>query len=326
MLAALAVLAVLAGACGGSNATTGDAGAGETVEVAMAARSPLGAYMSDDGGFDAAMANYIGLVDAEIVVCMREQGFEFAPTARDVPEMQRRMTELTLREWVGEYGYGISTSQESFDPTQSEDPNTAIIMGMTNAERDLWREALLGGNPDYGPNGMDQRPLEDQGCVGRGFITTGGDNAIQGLQRLGATYDEREELLLDSPGMVEAVQAWSLCISEAGYSGFDRLDSAEDHIRERFERMQREVSAAGLALSDEEREAWARGEQTDLDPAFFDAGLFELQADEIALAVVDLDCYEAEVRDVHEPMIHALENDLIVEFEDELSSLKGLGQ
>ena len=51
-----------------------------------------------------------------------------------------------------------------------------------------------------------------------------------------------------------------------------------------------------------------------------------LQDEELATALADLDCYDAHVRDVYEPLRNAFETELMDEFGDELDALRSIGQ
>ena len=46
----------------------------------MAASSPIGAFLADEGGYQAAIAEYTLQVEESILRCMAEQGFEFDVT------------------------------------------------------------------------------------------------------------------------------------------------------------------------------------------------------------------------------------------------------
>ena len=62
-------------------------------ETAMAASSPIGAFFADGGGFEAALEEYTAQGEEEIVRCMAEQGFEFAPPEEAVaPRSKTRRT------------------------------------------------------------------------------------------------------------------------------------------------------------------------------------------------------------------------------------------
>ena len=268
-------------------------------ETTMAASSPLGAFFADDGGFQAALAEYTTRVEESIVRCMAEQGFEFAPNAANTNNpVQDRQNELTVREWTTQYGFGISTSFDSVTQNLASNPNFEIFVGMSPAEQEVWAltlngvgvGALLGGD---GPVN-NTLPLEEQGCIGQALIDTGGQEAIEGLGDFGEIYEEGEAALFERRELVDAVDAWTRCMSEGGFPNFGTLDDPEDEIRERFNVITAPL-AAQADLTDEEGQALLDGDTLDIDGiASLDIeALRDVQADEIELALADLDCYEA---------------------------------
>jgi hypothetical protein len=295
--------------------------------TAMAASSPIGQFF--DGGFDEALSEYTVRVEESILVCMAAQGFEFAVSANGrVNEVEQRQNELTTSEWTAEYGFGISTSFDSIAQNQASEPNAAIFFSMSESEREIWAQTLSGGDIGDATGGdFTGRPLEDQGCIGQALIETGGQEAIEGLETFGNVYEEGEQALYDTREMVEAIDAWARCMSEAGFPSYSALDDPEGEIGERLEVVTAPMSAALDNLSDEEGQALVAGELLDLEdlPDLDVLALRDLQADERALALVDLDCYEIEIQDIFEPLRDDFENGLLTEYAAEFGALKNIG-
>lgn len=292
----------------------------------MAADSPLGEFF--DGGFDEAVAEYTMQVEAAVKVCMAEQGFEFAVSENGrVNDIEQRQNEMTAREWTNEYGYGISTSFDSIAQSQASDPNAQIFFNLSEAEREVWIETLSGGGFGAATGDLGSQPLEEQGCIGQALIETGGQEAIEGLSEFGDIYAEGEEALFDRREMVLATAEWSRCMSEAGYLDLPDLDAPEAQIVERFETVIQPMSDALDNLSDEEGQALISGESLDLAdlPDLDLDALRELQADEIAMALVDLDCYEAEIKDVYEPLRDEFERGLLTDYADQFDAIRNIG-
>ena len=309
--------------------TAAEAASGD--ETVMAASSPLGAFFADDGGFQAALAEYTTRVEESIVRCMAAQGFEFAPNAANTNNpVQDRQNDLTIREWTTQYGFGISTSFDSVTQNLASNPNFEIFVGMSPAEQEVWAltlngvgvSALLGGD---GPVN-NTLPLEEQGCIGQALIETGGQEAIEGLGDFGEIYEEGEAALFERRELVDAVDAWTRCMSEGGFPNFGTLDDPEDEIRERFQVIT-EPLAAQADLTDEEGQALLDGDTLDIDGiASLDIeALRDVQADEIELALADLDCYEAEVQAIFEPLRDDFENGLLSDFATEFDALRNIG-
>lgn len=297
--------------------------------TAMAASSPLGAFFADDGGFEAAIAEYTIRVEEAIVTCMAEQGFEFGVSGggfNDNP-VQEAQNEMTIREWTAEFGFGISTSFDSIAQNQSSDPNTAIFLSMGESEREAWATTLTGGGLEDLGGGFDNRPLEEQGCIGQALIETGGQEAIEGLDGFGSAYEEGEEALFERREMVEVITAWTRCMSEAGYPSYAGLDDPEEEIGEKFDAVTAPLNAALDNLSPEEGQALISGETLEIAdlPDLDVTALRDLQKEEIALALVDLDCYEAEVQATYEPLRDEFEQGLLTEYATEFDALKNIG-
>lgn len=293
----------------------------------MAASSPIGAFFADDGGFDAAIAEYTARVEEAIVICMAEQGFEFARSENNFNEVQDLQNEMTEREWTSEFGYGISTSFDSVAQNQATDPNAEIIFSLSASEREIWVETLTGGGFDAVGGDFNSTPLEEQGCIGAALISTGGQEAIEGLETFGDAYDEGEEALLDRREMVEVIDAWTRCMGEAGYPGYSDLEDPEESIGTEFEEVIAPMQEALDNLTSEEGQALVSGESFDLAdlPDLDLDSLRELQDREIAVALVDLDCYEAEVKATYEPLRDEFENGLLEEYSTEFNAIKNIG-
>ena len=312
-----------AGSSGDSTSAAVDGGA-----TPMSESSPIGAFF--DGGFDEAIAEYTRQVEEVIVVCMAEQGFEFAVSgAAQQNEVQQRQNELTLREWTLEYGFGISTSFDSIAQDQTSNPNAAILFSLGENEREIWIETLS-GSTELGAatgGGFGSRPLEEQGCIGRALIETGGQDAIEGLSDFGDIYGEGEAAIYDRRDMIDAVDAWTRCMSEAGYPNYSDLDDPEGEISDRLEVVTAPMSAAIDNLTPEEGQALVSGESFDIAslPDLDVDALRELQAEEKAVALADLDCYEAEVQAIFEPLRDEFERGLLTDYAAEFDAIKNIG-
>lgn len=300
--------------------------------TAMAASSPIGAFFADDGGFEAAIAEYRLQVRESILRCMAAQGFEFdATAANNRNEVEERQNDMTIREWTSEFGFGISTSFDSIAQSRATNPNGAIFRSLSPAEQELWALTLNGVGVSGLGGGGDQvsntRPLQDQGCIGQALLETGGEEAIEGLGNFGDVYDEGEAALLERREVVEVVAVWSRCMSEAGFAEFAGLDDPEEEVRTRFQEITAPIGPALAELSDEEGQALLSGESLDVEklPGLDVEALREIQAYERELALADLDCYEAEVQAVYEPLRDEFENGLLEEFATEFAAVKNLG-
>lgn len=311
---------------GETEPSSGTAGEAET---AMAASSPIGAFFADGGGFEAALEEYTAQVEEEIVRCMAQQGFEFAPTGRGGGNaVEDAQNDLTEREWTTEYGYGISTSFDSIATQQATDPNADIVFSLSAGERDAWLDTLFGVDREGFGVDPGARPLEEQGCIGSSIIATGGQGPIEGLSDFGDAYDEGLESILDRTEMITSVEAWSQCMAAAGYPGLAELDDPEEDIDDRLSTITAPLTAALDEIDDEAARALVEGDTLELEdlPGLDVDALRDLQAEERATALTDLDCYDEHVRSIYEPLRDEFERGLIDEYGSELEALRTIGR
>lgn len=298
-------------------------------DTPMNAVSPIGAFFAEGGGFEAALDEYTARVEEEIVRCMAEQGFEFKPTrsTRSNP-VEDAQAELSERAWTLEFGYGISTSFDSIASNQATDPNAEIIFSLSAGEREAWLDTLFGVDREGFDVDTGARPLEEQGCIGSSIIATGGQGPIEGLEDFGSAYEEGEQAIYDRPEMITAVEAWSQCMGAAGYPGNAELDDPEDDVRQRLDAITTPLGAALDAADDEEMRALVSGDTLDIEslPGLDVDALRELQSDERAIALADLDCYDEHVRAIFEPLRDEFERGLLTDYDAELTALRNIGQ
>ena len=300
--------------------------AADSDEPSMAASSPIGAFFAGDGGFEAAISEYTTRVEEAITICMAEQGFEFKPTGQQQNEVQQRQNDLTVRQWTEEYGYGISTSFDSIAQQQANDPNSEILFSLSASEREVWLETLLGSGFDD-PTAGDASELENQGCIGASIIETGGQGVIEGLEEFGEAYEEGEEVIYDTNEMIVAVGEWTRCMSETGFPDYSELDDPEAAIGDELDDITAPLDAALDELDPEEGRALIEGDVLDLEslPGLDVDALRALQDKEKKTALADLDCYEAHVRDVFEPLRNEFELGLMDTYGAELDALVNIG-
>ncbi len=297
-------------------------------EPAMAASSPIGAFFAEDGGFQSALDEYRLRVEEGILVCMAEQGFEFAVSGdAGRNAVQEAQNELSERAWTIEYGYGISTSFDSVVQSQATNPNAEIIFALGAAEREAWTETLIGVGNDLGDLGNGAIPLEERGCIGSSIIETGGQGPIEGLDAFGEAYGEREEAIFDTNDMIVAVGDWTRCMSEAGHPDYSELEAPEDSFRDRLSVISAPIRPALDELEPGEGQSLFDGEEIDLTklPGLDIDALRALQDEELSTALADLDCYDTHVRDVYEPLRNDFETELMEEFGSELDALRSIG-
>lgn len=312
----------------GETESGGDSSELDTNEVSMAASSPIGAFFAADGGFQAALDEYTARVNEQIVRCMAADGFEFIPdpTRGDNP-VDQAQSDLTVRQWTTEYGYGISTSFDTIVENQTSNPNMANLFTMSESAREAWLDSLMGPDREGFDLDIGARPLEEQGCIGHAIIETGGSGAVEGLEELGDTYDEGEQAILDRTEMITAVEAWSQCMAESGYTGYGKLEDPEDDIDSRLRAITAPLSAALDNIDQQDARALIDGTSEGLEglPGLDVEALRELQAEERKVALVDLDCYDAHVKETFEPLRDEFERGLMDTYSTQFEALSNIG-
>jgi hypothetical protein len=254
-------------------------------------------------------------VEERIVECMRAEGFEYvAQDPSSDPSGLSVVNALSPDEFAAQYGYGISTIdvRAQLDQARAEDPNTAILDGMSEAARREYFAALNGeaaAAEKYGeppPAAPDARP----GCRPQAEEAVFGSLEKPPLPAdISALVDEigalRDQVRRD-PRVDAAAAAWGDCMADAGHPELVHPDDPQTEIARRLwqlhglelptdliepeGRTRPGVNAPGVPLP--------RGGQ-EPDPAV----LAELRQYEVAVALADRGCrvaYDEVVREVRD--------------------------
>ncbi|SDU38676.1 hypothetical protein [Jiangella alkaliphila] len=341
------------GSGGQNDGTNGDSAdqAGDGEEL-----SPLEEYMGENSGFagggrmtvalsagdmDEEQRQQMRQVEELVAACMQEAGFEYVPVdpfGGDTGEDPfAEAYALPPDEFAREYGYGMTTLMDpnKGDEQESTDPNEAIREGLSKTaleeySRTLWGDTVQmaeGGGavsvaPGPGGTGAPVEP-EDMGCHGEASAEVFGEDG--GMMK-GPDFSEFEGLFEDlealreriesDPRIIEATEAWSACMAEAGYSEFDTPTAAEDSVMERMSELYGwEDQGSGDDTSEDGPSVTMGGpDEVDVD----EAALAELQEYEIAVATADYDCEEQEFVDVQQEVAWGFEEDFVEEHRAEL--------
>ena len=211
-----------------------------------------------------------------IAACMAEQGFTYHVVPWD------GVDDLGTADWSDaallEWGYGVSTRVGSeADDGGEQHPNDALEESMSEAELAAYQLALGGPVAPGGdfaegePEDFVDVPLKERGCVGEAEFALYGDvESAWSSDEFGPLIQEMMglyETVETNPRMVEARDAWSECVADAGFPG----------LSARWE-------AAGL-IEEEWQELWGEGE-----PSFSDPKTAEFRERELSLARADVAC------------------------------------
>ncbi len=289
-------------------------------------RSPIGEFLGIDFSATdemdaqfAEMEREAGLITAE---CMRDQGFEYVPIdsmqfasfggpGDDLPYFSDA--------WVEKYGLGITTQRfpqsmvgdlvgfpdEQFGAPDEGfvDPNAEYIESLSPAEQDAYYAALYGDEPDFGPEGPGEDfTFEASGCQNEAFEQAFNDGPMGGQQAFyeafGDDLEAMEERVQADPRIIEFNAMVTNCVTAAGLEW-----TGQEDVYSRFEQRLQDLQPAALRSSvDPFEEAGLDPEEMtdrELEDFFRDlnrldaeglAVLAELQAEELALAKVVVDC------------------------------------
>ena len=307
--AALASLVVLTG-CGSTDSPDG----------AATEQSPLSLYLNAVWGLDVSpqeqekrFAREQAEEEELIAQCMKNEGFEYTPNISSGSSVVSvaSVFEPENRDWVAQWGYGAVDSPARQDGSvlaeEWVDPNGDYVASLSESERAAFEEALSGpSSPDedvkYGAEGTG----ETSGCQAWAHDEVNGPDVTQSaefaplFEKINALYQEDPH---SWPGIAELDSEWAACMDEGGYPGFTSQMDAQASIYEKLE----DASLSGPDVT---------------EPAD-DAEAEEIAAEEVELALADLDCREqVNYRERRDQAQWAREDRFIADNKADLDALK----
>lgn len=370
VFASVAALLFVA-ACGGQGSAPTEEG-DEPPGTTAATTSDTTAGSSDSGS-DESLAAFFGWEDEDpeaaqarfrdeevrvqesIRQCMAEQGFEYKPMLS--PEEAFTSVDIDQEEWARTQGFGITTwfgnEEEMMGGEEWIDPNQETLEAMSDGERKAWEEALWGTQEEQEAQmtpEIDEETGETfytsigygPGCQGEAYEKEYGDQDAQDLWlELQPAMDEMYQRVDADPRVVEANEAWSACMSEAGYEVGTRNEMWEtvyEDFQERLDAIVGPNSGFGDPF-----EGWSEDEintffeeksQEEIDAFFEEANakarenvdmdaVRALQQEEIDMAVADFECGEA-IDEIYAEVVAEYESDLIAANRDILEQIRDI--
>jgi hypothetical protein len=269
-----------------------------------------------------------GEVEERIVDCMRAEGFEYvAQDPSSDPTGMMAINALPPDEFAARYGYGISTidMRAQADEARANDPNEAIIDGLSPAARRAHFAALNGAAAaaaKFGePPPADADAAAQPGCRPEAERAVYGDSLEKrplpaDLEAVRGEIDALRDQVQRDPRVESAAAAWGNCMADAGYPELVHPDDPRTEIVRRLWRLSSlepppELLETGGDPRRGDRPApivpGPRGGE-EPDPA----ALAELQRYEVAVALADRGCrpaYDEVVRDVRDEIERAFIED-----------------
>jgi|GEM_PF-753530 len=231
-------------------------------------------------------------VEALIATCMSDAGFEYVPvdyaTVRQAMDADKSAPGLSTEEYAATYGYGISTQLELAGANTPAtiglgEQNMQIFNSLSEADQDAYDHTLFGENTDATfAVALEAEDFSETG----GCTRTAIEQVFSADELSAAYYNPGDALIEQDPRVIAAIAAWSDCMREAGFD-YDSPEEVEPDLEDHLDAI---LDGADF----EELSAPAQAELT------------ELQGEERAIAVADLEC---ELKFI-EPAVRQVETEL----------------
>ena len=201
-----------------------------------------------------------------VAECMRAQGWTYTPYVRDFSAIsfQQPGYDLTRKEYVEKYGFGIATSaEESSGPVQrdgpkpEDDPNFVYQQTLSPSDAEAYNKALYGagiGGPGAGETSSASgdssgdvsnatastvvMTAENSGCQGTAMQAANGgannpaDKAfVDDFQKRLSTMYEKVQ---SDPRVVAAGRTYATCMAGKGYPEIDKPDTAQQKVSDKM--------------------------------------------------------------------------------------------
>jgi hypothetical protein len=235
-----------------------------------------------------------------IAPCMQKQGFRYTPV--DPVQQQAALTgtqKLTEEEFNEQFGYGITTLFEQRLRASTLGPNQAYYDSLTDSEKAAFDRALYGNDKT-----ATFAVVLDTGEFDRlgGCLKEATDEVFGGaelIEDVTAKLDELDQRILADARMVEVVEKWSDCMSEAGYSFLDP-EEVDAYLENQLETIVGPIETAT---------APAPGAQPEWDTA----ALRRLQQEEVEIVQKDIACEEEHITEVEDKVRPEYEREFLEE-------------
>ena len=258
-------------------------------------------------------------IEELIAACMAKEGFDYIARIENEevvqPESEEHSWEPEDRTWASRYGYGLLDYPGRLPPKQDPDVRDEDEgPPMSESEEQAYQEAL------FGPERTEDEEYDwrNHGCRGAAEHEVIGYQAdldaenqpiIQAIQE----FYFGDELRSD-PAFASLDAEWARCMADHDYPGFRAQYEARQSIEELLN---------GYYPADEDSDT---RDPRLKDPAFAtldDPAYAEIAEQEVAIAVVDLDCRDrTDYNDRHLRIQFDLERQFIEDHQEELDALR----
>lgn len=218
-------------------------------------------------------------VEALIAKCMREQGFEYVPadyiTVRKGMAADKSMPGVSEEEFIGKYGFGVSTMYTGQPPQLAAgynpgkeglgERNIQIYKNLSPADQAAYNRALFGENTDatFAVGLETENFSRSSGCTRQAI-----EQVFEPEKLKASYYNPKDALINKDPRMKAALRKYAAEMRGDGFD-YNHPDEVETDIRERLaaltsggtilvEQMSPEQRAALEKLQDYERRVAAK--------------------------------------------------------------------
>lgn len=259
LLVAVSVAVVAVSACGDAPVTRTQGG------------KPLPG-IKEFGLTEEEFAAHVEETQALIAECMGAAGFEYIPVdVKTIEAAQARVrTEpgYTRRTYKEKWGLGVTTRFDNPVRDTGLGPNLQIYSSLSEADKVAYDRTLFGEDPDAD----FAFTLDEEDFSSTGGCTREAVSKVFTPAQLEGTYVNPKDVVIDAdPRIVAAHDRWSECMHEAGYE----YENDQDEIIEEYQERLDELTEGD--------------DPSTLTGARLTA-LRKLQAEEIAVSLVDLEC------------------------------------
>lgn len=222
-------------------------------------------------------ADYVAHVErtqALIADCMKRAGFEYIPvdvaTIEKAQESVRQEPGLSRRQYKEKWGFSVTTRFDDPVRTIGLGPNVQIMQRLPAADREAYEITLFG----QGHESDFAFTLDEEDFSATGGCTREAVSQVFTPDQLQGTYvNPKDVLVQEDPRIKEAQTKWTQCMQDKGYNYRDDQDLIIEDLAKRLDTLLEGADPQSLT-----------GERL--------TALKALQADEIKVAVADLDCQE----------------------------------
>lgn len=288
-------------------------------------------------------------VEALVQACMEEAGFDYFPEPfwgdrtdagfEDPYEEVWQLQQDDPEAFAKQYGYGATTiqfDQVEPEPTEAPSPNEEYRASLPESaqaeyDRTLWGEGFdeteVIDDDGVIVDEVQPTPAEPSGCYAEASQEVYGweedpEGDTDRFQGIWEEMEALEERISNDPRLAEALEAWSGCMSAAGYPGLVERWDAENEVWQRMD----QLYGWDDPTIEETGEGGGAGQPTpeptevpEPDPE----ALAELQEFELAIAWADFTCQqEHELDEVERQVRFELETQFIEDHREDLEALR----